>query len=148
VKKSYRVTKYHCYNGEGKLYSPDSEWTSYFDVGSKVSIEEYLLVEGRYVSFILELCERLGVQQLKVNGLEVSEDCKYKEGQSVDVTDVVSLVEGVLRETFWCKLVSDEVEFHFGYDFYMYAVCSLELADVKNVASSLLNVESFESPYL
>lgn len=148
MKKSYRITKYHCYNEEGKLCSPDSEWTGYFDVGSKVSLEEYLLVEGQYVNFILGLCEKLGVQQLKVHALEAFEDCNYKEGQSVDVAEVVSLVESVLREVFWCKLVSDEVEFHFGYDFYMYSVCSLELADLKDVASSLLNVESFESPYL
>ncbi len=148
MKNSFRITKYHCYGDDGSLCSQKSDWTSFFDVGSKVSLDEYLFVEEQYVNFVVALCARVGVCEIMINALEISDGCSYNNGQMIDIASVATLVADVLRERFWCKLVSDKVEFHFGYDFYMYAVCPLGLLEIKELVPASLNVELFKSPYL
>lgn len=149
MRGSYRVTKYKNSEGGEWLSSPESEWTSFFDVGSKVDLAAYLVVEGQYLTFVRNVCEQLQLSVLKVSGLEMFDakvDCR--EGQEVDAAGALDLVRRILREELWCKLVSEEVEFNFGYDYYMYLVCPLDLSGLLAMVRTELNVEVFESPYL
>lgn len=146
---SLRITKYHSYDAEGDLFSEKDEWTSYFDVGVKVSVDDYILVENEYVNFVLSLCDLLNVQRFTLSELEVFDDKEsviYPE--VVDISVLPFLIRDVLREKIWCKLVADEMEVHFGYDFYMYVICSISLGFIKSKIKTHLNVESFESPYI
>ncbi|MGC1001635.1 hypothetical protein [Pantoea agglomerans] len=146
---SLRITKYHNYDAEGNLVSARDEWTSYFDIGVKVSVDDYILVESEYVNFVLSLCDLLSVEKFTLSELEVFDDkgsVEYPE--VVDITVLPLLVRDVLREKIWCKLVADEMEVHFGYDFYMYVICPLSLDFIKSKISTHLNVESFKSPYM
>lgn len=146
---SLRITKYHGYDVEGNLTSPENEWTSYFDVGNKVSLEDYILVEDEYINFVISLCYLFSVEKLTVSELEVFDEAgllKYPE--SVAINELPLLIRDVLREKIWCKLLSDDLEVHFGYDFYMYVVCPLSCDFIKSKIKTSLNVEAFQSPYL
>lgn len=128
---SYRVTKYKGGGSAGGLSSPESEWASYLDVGAKVGLEEYLIIEGQYVGFVRDVCKLSHVDRLEVQELEVFvEETNYKDGQKIVLPDALNVVREVLREQIWCKLVSEKVEFHFGYDYYMYVICPFELPEL------------------
>lgn len=146
---SLRITKYHGYDVEGNLTSPENEWTSYFDVGNKVSLEDYILVEDEYINFVISLCYLFSVEKLTVSELEIFDEAgllKYPE--SVAINELPLLIRDVLREKIWCKLLSDDLEVHFGYDFYMYVVCPLSSDFIKSNIKTNLNIEAFQSPYL
>jgi hypothetical protein len=146
---SLRITKYHGYDVEGNLTSPENEWTSYFDVGNKVSLEDYILVEDEYINFVISLCYLFSVEKLTVSELEIFDEAgllKYPE--SVAINELPLLIRDVLREKIWCKLLSDDLEVHFGYDFYMYVFCPLSCDFIKSKIKTSLNVEAFQSPYL
>lgn len=146
---SLRITKYHGYDVEGNLTSPENEWTSYFDVGNKVSLEDYILVEDEYINFVISLCYLFSVEKLTVSELEIFDEAgllKYPE--SVAINELPLLIRDVLREKIWCKLLSDDLEVHFGYDFYMYVVCPLSCDFIKSKIKTSLNVEALQSPYL
>lgn len=146
---SLRITKYHGYDVEGNLTSPENEWTSYFDVGNKVSLEDYILVEDEYINFVISLCYLFSVEKLTVSELEIFDEAgllKYPE--SLAINELPLLIRDVLREKIWCKLLSDDLEVHFGYDFYMYVVCPLSCDFIKSKIKTSLNVEALQSPYL
>lgn len=146
---SLRITKYHGYDAEGNLTSPENEWTSYFDVGNKVSLEDYILLEDEYINFVISLCSLLSVEKLTVSELEIFDEAgllKYPE--SLAINELPLLIRDVLREKIWCKLLSDDLEVHFGYDFYMYVVCPLSSDFIKSNIKTNLNIEAFQSPYL
>lgn len=146
---SYRITKYQCGGGAVGLSSSEDEWISYFDVGAKVVLEDYLVVEGQYVDFVRRVCETLCVELLEIRALETfAEETKYEDGQRVDLASALDVVRETLREELWCKLCSEKVEFHFGYDFYMYVICPLEPSELLIRVPTELNVEVFQSPYL
>jgi len=47
----------------------------------------------------------------------------------------------------WCKLVSNDFEIHFGYDYYMYVVCDNDIqSSFENFPKGIF-AEPFESPY-
>lgn len=146
---SLRITNYHSYDVEGNLTSSENEWTGYFDVGNKVSQEDYILVEDEYINFVISLCYLFSVEELTVSELEIFDEAgllKYPE--SVAINELPLLIRDVLREKIWCKLLSDDLEVHFGYDFYMYVVCPLSCDFIKSKIKTSLNVEAFQSPYL
>lgn len=66
MKYSYRVTKYINYNELGQLYSPADEWTSFYDIGTKVTELDYLKVENRYIKYIVAACKCLNVTILNI----------------------------------------------------------------------------------
>lgn len=146
---SLRVTKYHNYNIEGNLISSELEWTSYFDVGVKVSIEDYILVENEYINFIISLCDLFSIEYLTISELEIfDEDESFENHDLVTMLELPLVVRDVLRESKWCKLISDDVEIHFGYDFYMYIILSESYDFIKSKINTSLNVEVFKSPYV
>ncbi|VFS59484.1 Uncharacterised protein [Leminorella grimontii] len=68
MKYSYRITKYAQTDELDNLCSSSSEWTSFYDIGCKVTEDEYKKVEGRYIDYILDACNFLGVKSLKNSG--------------------------------------------------------------------------------
>ncbi len=58
------------------------------------------------------------------------------------------MARDVLRNVIWCKLVGESAEVHFGYDYYLYLVSSVDASAALAQADPLLNIEPFLSPYL
>lgn len=123
---SYRITKYRYLTFGGTLRSPATEWTSFSEIDQQdeESMRAYLAVEGEYVSLALFLCRSFGVNSLKIQGLENSQAIRNDicEGESFSISHVAGVISSILREEFWCRLIGHGIEFHFGYDFYMYFV--------------------------
>ncbi|MBN3057910.1 hypothetical protein [Pectobacterium brasiliense] len=148
MKYSYRVTKYRNIDGDGNVFSSPNEWTSFFDVGDKLDIDEYHRVEKQYIDFILEACSFFSVNELKLKGVELNGDVHYSDNQKIKLDLIESVVKSILREEVWCKLVSDSVEFHFGYDFYMYFLSKNNPEFFIKNLNSPLTVREYTSPYI
>lgn len=156
MKNSFRITKYSNRDHSGNVISEPSDWTSFYDVGEKVTLDDYLKVEGwrlkvegEYLDFIYNLCIFLDVHELLVDNLEINSDkCMFTDNNLVSNGDILLVAKSVLREEVWCKLISEKVEVHFGYDFYMYLICDMTLREINEKIKTSLIVEEFKSPYL
>ncbi len=148
MEHSWRISKYWQRTPEGYLWSPPEEWTDFSDVGKRVSIEDYLVVEDAYLDAIRRFCVGIGVESLRIQSLSSHGPCQYHEGQQLGLHEIERVARGVLRNAFWCKLVCQNAEVHFGYDYYMYAVSSVDASAALADANPLLNIERFRSPYL
>jgi len=148
---SYRITKYFESNTSGNLISNENEWTSFSDVGENVSLEEYLKVENAYLVVITFVCEHFHISELKVIDLEIiNYDRSIVNGQLLTIESASELSRNILREEVWCKLASTDIEFHFGYDFYMYLVSNMDIYNLleKTEFAKILNIQKYKSPYL
>lgn len=150
---SYRITKYHQRTqGNKYLTSPVNEWTDYSDVGTLVSLDDYLIVEHEFIRIITAICDELNLHNLNIVELEIRADSSLSipvvESESIQRNQLMSVLKMLLRREIWGKLVADNVQFHFGYDYYMYCVSSTSLDQLFNLLDSFLNIESFRSPYL
>lgn len=64
---------------------------------------------------------------------------------NVNVIDLI--VRDCLRETIWCKLKSENLSIHFGYDYYMY-VFVVDDKNIFDIGSKYdLYCEVYDSPY-
>lgn len=148
--KEYRITKYNpSYRNESGHYLDKEEWTSYSEVGDKVTLEEYLKVEQSYIESAIEFVKNSGVSILKVQGLEDHDkSSNLVEGLEISLDSFGCVLKALLREEFWCKLESKNAFIHVGYDFYMYiGVKALNSDCTKKAQQRGLFVEDFESPY-
>ncbi|AZK63863.1 hypothetical protein [Pectobacterium versatile] len=145
MRYSYRVTKYQ--NIDGEIYSLPDEWTSFFDVGDKVDIDEYEKVENQYIDFIVNASLFFSVDNFQLKDVELNGGVHYSNEQEVSVESVKNVVKSILREDVWCKLVSDDIEFHFGYDFYMYFLSNKNPDCFLKELNSPLTVQVYNSPY-
>ncbi|WP_024549757.1 hypothetical protein [Siccibacter turicensis] len=148
MKLSYRITKYKDKHDDDCYYSHAQEWSSFFDVGSKVSLQEYIAVEDSYIDFLIAACRYYQVTSLQIVGLEVYESTEYKDMSIVDIDSVPQVVRDILREKIWAKLVAPYLEFHFGYDFYMYFLCEDNKEMFISTVDTPLTVDAYISPYL
>lgn len=148
---SYRVTKYFQSDMNNNLISDKNEWTSFSDVGVSVTMENYVKIEKSYLEVISSLCSYLKVDKLQVFDLECFDDLSLiADGQLLTIEEATVLASRVLREEIWCKLISSSIEFHFGYDFYMYVVSNVDLSQFlsKINCNEILNIHEYMSPYL
>lgn len=166
----YRITKYNPeYRDSSGAYKKD-EWTSYSDIGSTIenealSAEEYLNIENAYVEAISLIMDEVGINSLAITALEKhnapqKNDVLFdpillktyqslKINQSLNKTVVLEVARLALRDYMWCKLESENMFVHFGYDYYMY------IGSQKKPNSILPSVEALglfveqidESPY-
>ncbi|MEQ9889545.1 hypothetical protein [Pectobacterium zantedeschiae] len=148
MKYSYRVAKYRSIDDGGNPHSSPDEWTSFFDVGDKVDIDEYHRVENQYIDFISEACSFFSVNELRLKDLELNGDVNYSDNQKIKLNFIEGVVKSVLREEVWCKLVSDSIEFHFGYDFYIYFLSRNNPESFIKKLNSPLTVQEYISPYI
>ena len=91
MKNRSEIVKYPPWNYVNGCYTKD-EWTDYSCVGlifdnEKFTLEEYLLVEQRYVNVILNILEELGCPFLRVRNLwnNWSESIKESEFPNIDL---------------------------------------------------------------
>lgn len=146
MKYSYKITKY---NPSSKIYD---EWTSISDIKDISLYQEYINVESAYINSVLEICKRLFVSSLVIKELEIKQDSKFSakftNNQQIDVLNIDVAIRHILREQIWCKLISENCEIHFGYDYYMYVVCKNDMQDIFKHFPDGIHAEKFESPYL
>jgi len=145
MKYSYKITKY---DSSKEKYD---EWTSISDIKDISTYQEYIKIESSYINSILEICKNINISSLTIKELEIKQDGmsqKYTEGQDIDILNIDTIIRSVLREKLWCKLISKDCEFHFGYDYYMYVVTNENIQDSFKKFDSVLYVEEFKSPYL
>lgn len=162
----WRITKYNPQfrNASGN-YTKD-EWTSFSDIGvscdnKKLSFEDYKAVEDAYIATILLFMDCVNISTMKAVGLEKFDTCSFDSQEAVqifhqiannDIIDkemVACVSRMALREDLWCKLESDVMYVHFGYDYYMYigvsATCNITVNEVEKMG---LFIEPYKSPYL
>jgi len=158
---SWRVTKYDPLNRDvDGNYLNHEEWTEFSDVGTKVSIEEYLKTEQNYINAISSFMDEIGLDRVYVIALEQWSDevrnqhdkeflSKIWIEKAVNIQEVRELAKLTLRNAIWCKLGYKKQFFvHFGYDYYMYIGADREcMKAIDAVLQSGLFVERFESPY-
>tara|TARA_R110000868_G_scaffold179686_1_gene419872 strand:+ start:315 stop:920 length:606 start_codon:yes stop_codon:yes gene_type:complete len=149
---SYRITKYNpaLRNSDGS-YLDDSEWTSISDIGkekyNKPTFQEYEYVENAYVKTVQLILNKNDIRSLEIDSLEqyntgqdfinykksgelnymsveFESDIKLlKDSTEIDSTCIEKYVRLILREVIWMKLISEDFELSFGYDYYMYIKC-------------------------
>ena len=148
MKNSYRITKYKKYNSEGFLCS--DTWSSFYDIGEKTTLEEYLKVEKEYIEIIKKICKHLNIDHLVISDIEINEKdfSKIKNTDEISSIQIDDIVKAIFREKVWCKLKSKICEFHFGYDMYMYCVTDIDIFQFLKDNANILNIEAFNSPYL
>jgi len=146
MKYSHKITKYNPSHTKERL---QEEWTSYHDIGKLVSLEKYLFIENKYIETVIEICKCTNTKFLRIKDLEIYDDSfDLVEDKKVEITELEDILRLVLREKLWFKLVSEDCQFHFGYDYYMYFVSSKDFTSCIENVSNKLYVENFKSPYL
>ena len=167
----YRITKYNPkFRDHTGAYKKD-DWISFSDIGKSfenkvLSAEGYLNTEEAYIEAI-----SLFMDESRINALKVILLSKHKEPNKNDVWYSSSLLETYqsvsddtmiekpvalhvarldLREYIWCKLESEKMFVHFGYDYYMYIGSAKKpIHIIPQIEALGLFVEKIdESPYM
>ena len=126
-------------------------WNSFFDIGTLVSEEEYLRVESLYIDLLLELAREIDVAFFLIEEFENYDSLALRNGQNISLEKLPFVAKSILRDKFWCKLVNDSMEIHFGYDYIMYVVINKVNVNIKpilNEYTGMLVIDERISPYL
>ncbi len=131
------------------------EWTSISDVGKLYNgklftYSEYVQAESRYLQLIELVCSTLNIDHLQISSIENPFDiCPYPNNHLLKNLDmIVNVAKDCLREKYWCKLQTDGLFFHFGYDYYLYIGSPLDHIQMNKIVSSVgLFLEEMNSPY-
>jgi hypothetical protein len=134
-----RVTKYNPDNRDDDGSYKLDEWTSISDIGKEFNgirfdYQDYIAIEDKYISAILEFCNYFNIQELEIKNLELHDQDtwdKYslglketfqeiKEKRIISKQELENIGRLILREYFWCDLENKDKGIHFGYDYYMY----------------------------
>ena len=150
----FRISKYNPFLRLNDTYIED-EWTSISDIGKfykgrEFTKDEYIKVEEKYLAFIRLVCNQEKVSKMCICNLEdYSGQSPYSNGSVLcSFNEIVDVARNCLREKYWCKLESETVAFHFGYDFYMYVSSPLDYSMIGMFAECVgLFVEDVCSPY-
>lgn len=154
---SWRVTKYNpIHRDDSGSYKTKDEWTSYSEIGSKVSEQEYLETEEKYIIAVLYFMKEMNVDKLYLNDLELHSDGVVEQnassflsaiwlGKRVSKQEIKELIKLTLRESIWCRLsYKKQFSVHFGYDYYMYIGAANDCPKAsRKVKKSGLFVEEF-----
>jgi hypothetical protein len=165
----WRVTKYDPSRRDATGAYDGDDWTSAEDIGTtfsarRLTVEEYLETESRYVAAALAFAEESSVSSLVVSELERGtekrqlsaelmtmrdEGPELREGQRIEGRDLERAIRLNLRSELWCKLEDPGRFFlHFGWDFYMYVGSWFDcVRAVRFSEQQRLFVEPMESPY-
>jgi len=169
----WRVTKYDPKNRDDNGFYKKDEWIGIGDIGKKfgdveLTFESYLSRENAYVAAVIRVMRENNVESLKVKPLQKSSQRIYylcnvgfsepetnkfykslKTNTMVSMHDVARIVRFAIRGIIWCKLVSDKMFVHFGYDYYMFVGSENQSESMLNdIISSGLFIESYISPYM
>lgn len=165
----YRITKYDPKNRNSLNHYTKDEWISASDIGNTydgkaLTLSDYLLVEDKYTKAVKSIMTETEIDALKIKGFEKRDFLSitdgnsdklremydsFEEGMTIKRDDIALVIKLILREIVWTKLVSHDLEVHFGYDYYMYACCRYSLKTaIDQINGSGLFTESMRSPYL
>ena len=137
-----QISKYNpIYRDEQGRYTRD-EWTDFSDVGKEyvdgvLTMPDYEKVEQQYLAtaydcFIHFQEENLYLVDIEYHNSPVERDLlgtyeKIKRGESLfALAELPNLVRLILRGYIWGKIIGEELECHFGFDFYMYLISARE----------------------
>ena len=151
----FRVTKYDPAHRDASGAYLHDEWTSFSDIGkvfagTLLTLKTYEETENAYISAAVDFLREAGASCLHVVGLEVQPDAVGAplEDDTLNLEQIASVLRGLLREDFWCRLEGENVFFHVGWDYYMYVGVPHQCPVAKASARSRgLFVEAFASPY-
>ena len=127
---SVRISKYNPIHRDINGYYLKHEWISYYDIGKRfpdgiLTEDAYLNIENKYLYVVKVLFHVMPIATFRIKDLEVY-NRKYKkvlrEGEQIPENRINTIVRLIMREMFWCKLVNEYVEVHFGYDYYIFIV--------------------------
>jgi len=155
---SYRVTKYNPQNRDKHGTYILSDWTSVWDIeNGRVSREDYIQMEGRYIQFVLDACDILLANEIKVinfdrfdvDGLgklvDEVEKIRVSKTKILSKYELECFCRDALREQYGGYLRDNEKLYvYFGYDYCMYVISSMPLS--LNIKTSLF-VEEMSCPY-
>lgn len=144
---SYRITKYDKVTSEGYLTSPPEEWTSFHEIDTPEKEKDYLEIENRSLNAIRTISECMNITQYKISELESHDSEEFFEGQEINTSNIENIARQILREKIWCKLISPNGEFHFGYDYYMYFLSNKCAPACISALSKNLTIQEYLSPY-
>ena len=168
----FRVSKYNPIYRNEKGYYLKEEWTDFSDIGKeflgkKLTFEEYVEQEKAYIVTVLEIANLLEIEHFYLSGVEIyySDDDKesgelfdffrkyqnfqIETGKIIEMSLLEEIVSLILRNNFWARIVSERMEVHFGYDYYMYIGVSEKLDDAKSIPEKHgLFIENRTSPYI
>ncbi|MFY0535866.1 hypothetical protein [Nannocystis pusilla] len=128
----FRISKYDPFLRDADGAYARKEWTSHGDIGkvfdgAVLSLDEYLVVEERYLELLDKFLGWGRVEKLKVCGMEVYDRVALQnarpglsEGVWLNEAAIREVARLALREVLWCRLEGQDFHVHFGYDFYMY----------------------------
>lgn len=126
-------------------------WNSFFDIETLTSENEYLYIESLYIDLLLEIAREIDVAFFVIAEFENYDSFPLKDGQNISLEKLPFVTKSILRDKFWCKLVNDSMEIHFGYDYIMYVVINKANVNIKpilNEYTGMLVIDERMSPYL
>ncbi len=138
--KCYRVSKYNpIYRDANGVYHRE-EWTSYSDIGKifngeMFDIEQYCVVEQRYLSFVKDVLNIINPDTITVIKLENYSQTIWKNLLTISKNEFEFLVQDCLREKCWCEIVADFFVLSFGYEFYLYIQTALSENSINEIAA-------------
>ena len=162
----FRVSKYNpIYRNEEGYYLKD-DWLDFSDVGHSnsgelLTMEKYIETESAYVNVALDTARILNVKTLQLKMVErhndeelgnffgMHPDIDVKNDKEIEFGLFDEILRLLLRGAFWAKLVSERLEIHFGYDYYMYIGVIEKLVEAKSIPEKHgLFIENRTSPYI
>lgn len=107
--KYYRISKYNPKDYKNGRYIKD-EWTEFSDIGCyfngvKFTYEDYLEVEERYISFMMEIIKLSDWRKIRLKNLENYEDkVSWENNQILTLQEASQVLRDCLRNECWCSL--------------------------------------------
>lgn len=146
----YRISKYDPSSRDERGCFLGEDWTSFSDIGKEyhgtvLTALQYAAVEAKYIDAVTTILRQNQVHTMVVEKLEKRSSpaalkemlgrchlpfppsdaafvSRIKEGARLDMAEIEKAVMLVLRDCFWCELLSEsgEARIEFGYDYYIY----------------------------
>lgn len=134
---SYRISPY---NNENSSYQAPFSYSNF----NQQNIAEYLLIEQKVLTLIFNTLEYCNISKMHLVDLEIYNKFKKRKVKELSLVKIIKLI---LREKIWCKLKTDKLEIHFGYDYYVYILCQYDISTLLRQNSNGLIIQEVESPY-
>ena len=153
----YRITKYDPKFRDISGHYLKNTWTSFSDIGKtyegkKATVSSYLKIEKMYIDAIITILKFYNVSNFKICDLELyssvekinnflktkelklsSQDIvlinSLEDNKTYLISELEKIITLILRECFWCRLVSESplCIIEFGYDLYVYISLNIQI---------------------
>lgn len=140
----WRVTKYDPALRDERGYYTGDEWTHFAQVGTRcdgalLTMAEYERVESTYLDAALAFVEEAPMPVLFARGVERGESAKpaLREGDSISTERLRTVIQGILREEYCCRLEGPGCYIHFCWDYYMFIGAPRDCPKARALAHSL-----------